>query len=76
MGNRECLGLGRAGRRAQTKSHLELKQRGKINNRDSMDSPDGPVVEDPPANAEDTGLIPGPEGFHICGATNLMCHNY
>ena len=65
MGNRECLGLGRAGRRAQTKSHLELKQRGKINNRDSLDFPDGPVVEDPPANAEDTGLIPGPGRFHM-----------
>ena len=27
--------------------------------------PGGPVVESPPANAGDTGLIPGPGRFHV-----------
>ena len=30
-----------------------------------MDFPGGTVVKDPPANAGDTGLIPGPEGSHM-----------
>ena len=42
----------------------------------AKDFPGGTEDKNTPANAEDTGLIPGPEGFHICGATNLMCHNY
>ena len=29
------------------------------------DFPGGPVVKSPPANAEDTGLIPGLEGSHM-----------
>ena len=28
------------------------------------DFPGGPVVKNPPANAGDTGLIPGPGRFH------------
>ena len=30
-----------------------------------MDLPGGPMVKNPPANAEDTGLIPGPGRFHM-----------
>ena len=30
-----------------------------------MDLPSGPVVKDPPANAEDAGSIPGPGRFHM-----------
>ena len=30
-----------------------------------MDFPGGPVVENPPANAENTGLISGPGRFHV-----------
>ena len=29
------------------------------------DFPDGPVVGNPPANAGDTGSIPGPGRFHM-----------
>jgi len=29
------------------------------------DFPGGPVVKNPPANAGDVGLIPGPERFHM-----------
>ena len=29
------------------------------------DFPAGPVVKNPPANASNTGLIPGPERFHM-----------
>ena len=28
-------------------------------------SPGGPVVKNPPCNAGDTGLIPGPQRFHM-----------
>ena len=38
--------------------------------------PGGSVVKNPPANAGDTDLIPGPEIFHCRGATKPMCHNY
>ena len=30
-----------------------------------MDFPDGPVVKNPHANAVDTGMISGPERFHM-----------
>ena len=30
-----------------------------------MDFPGGPVVKNPPANAENTGLISGPGRFHM-----------
>ena len=30
-----------------------------------MDLPSGPVVKNPPANAEDPGSIPGPERVHM-----------
>ena len=30
-----------------------------------QDFPGGPVVENPPANAGDTGSIPGPGRFHM-----------
>ena len=37
-------------------------------NGQNLDSPDGPVVKNPPTNAEDTGLIPGPGRFpHAVG---------
>ena len=36
----------------------------------------GPVVKNLPANAEDTGLIPGQGGFTCQGATKPMSHNY
>ena len=29
------------------------------------DFPGGPVVKNPPANAEDAGFIPGPARFHV-----------
>ena len=32
---------------------------------DILDFPGGPVVRSPPANAGDTGLIPGPGGSHM-----------
>ena len=42
-----------------------------------MDSPGGPVVKNPPANAEDRGLIPGLERSHVprnnkAGAAELL----
>ena len=30
-----------------------------------LDFPGGPVVKNPPANAGDTGLIPGQGRFHV-----------
>ena len=39
-------------------------------------SPDGPVVKNPPANAGDTGLIPGLGRSHMPGATKPVYHNY
>ena len=42
-----------------------------------QDFPGGPVVKYPPANAGDTGLIPGPGRSHTCfEATKPMCHSY
>ena len=38
--------------------------------------PGGPVVENTPANAGDTGLIPGPGRYHLPGATKPVCHSY
>ena len=41
-----------------------------------MDFPGDPVVKNPPANAEDMGLIPGPGRFHmqlsLCTATTKL----
>ena len=36
-----------------------------VNIRDYGDFPGGPVVKNPPANAGDTGLSPGPGRFHM-----------
>ena len=33
------------------------------------------MVKNPPANAEDMGLIPGPGRVHIHGATKPVGHN-
>ena len=33
--------------------------------KEKRDFPGGPVVQNPPANAGDTGLIPGLGGFHL-----------
>ena len=40
------------------------------------DFPGGAVVKNPPANAGDTGLSPGPGGFHMPWATKPVSHNY
>ena len=40
----------------------------------SGDFSDGPVIGNPPANAQDRGSIPGPGKFHR--ASKPMCHNY
>ena len=36
--------------------------------------PGGSVVNNPAANAGDTGSILGPGGSHLCGAAKLRCH--
>jgi len=38
--------------------------------------PGDSVVKNPPANAGDTGSIPGPERSHMLGATKPGSHNY
>ena len=38
--------------------------------------PDVPVVQNPPANAGDMGLIPGPKDPTCCQATKPMCQNH
>ena len=40
------------------------------------DFSDGPVVKDPPTNAEDTGLISGLGRFHKNSVRKLLCYNY
>ena len=40
-----------------------------------LDFPGGPVVKNPPTNAEDMGLIPGLEDPTCCGARKPMCQN-
>ena len=40
------------------------------------DFPGGTVVKNPPANAGDTGSIPGPGRSHMHRATKPMRHNY
>ena len=47
--------------------NLKVKQR---------DFPGGPVIESPPAKAEDTGLICGLEDPTCHGATKPICHNH
>ena len=37
----------------------------KLKNKYSRDFPSGPVVKNPPANAADMGLIPGPGRCHM-----------
>ena len=39
--------------------------RGSLFKRSEWDFPGGPVVKNLSANAEDTGLIPGPGRFHM-----------
>ena len=41
-----------------------------------LDFPGGPVVESPPANVGDMGLIPGPRRFHTPWGKETMCDNY
>ena len=36
----------------------------------------GAVLKNPPANAGDTGSIPGPERSHMRRATKPVYHNY
>ena len=36
----------------------------------------GAVVKNPPANAGDTGLSPGPGRSHTRGVTKSLRHNY
>ena len=38
--------------------------------------PGGPAVKDMPANAEDTGLLPGLGRSHMSWDSKLVCHNY
>ena len=40
------------------------------------DFPGGTVVKNPPANAGDTGSIPGPGRSHMGRATKPVCHSY
>ena len=40
------------------------------------DFPGGPVVKKLPANAGDMGLIPGPGGSNMLGATKPVHHNH
>ena len=40
------------------------------------DFPGGTVVKNPPANAGDTGSIPGPGRSTCRGATKPVCHSY
>ena len=47
--------------------NLKVKQR---------DFPGGPVIESPPAKAEDTGSICGLEDPTCHGATKPICHNH
>ena len=44
---------------------------------ETEDVPDGPVVKNPPCNAEDSGSIPG-QGTNspCCRETKLLGHNY
>ena len=39
------------------------------------DFPGGPMVKNPPANAGDTSLMPGPERFSCLRASKLSSHN-
>ena len=50
--------LGICQRKQTNKQNTSLK-------RPMWDFPGGPVVKNPPANAEDTVLIPGPGRFHM-----------
>ena len=43
---------------------------------ETRDFPGSTVVKNPPANAGDTGLSPGPKDPTCRGATNPVCHNY
>ena len=45
--------------------HQESEQKCSFFKKVAMDLPSGPVVKNPPANAEDPGSIPGPERFHM-----------
>ena len=38
--------------------------------------PSGPLVKNPPCNARDRGLIPGPGDPTCCGASKPMSNNY
>ena len=42
----------------------------------TWDFPGGAVDENLPPSAREMGLILGPGGFHMPGATNLLCHSY
>ena len=41
-----------------------------------LDFPGGPVVKNLPANAGNTGWIPGPGRSPCYGATKPLCHNH
>ena len=44
--------------------------------RNEQDFPGGAVVKNPPANAGDTGSIPGPGRSHMPQSNQPVCHNY
>ena len=55
------------GRRKSYQVPIGYKDPGgkKVKNRKERDFPGGPVVKNLPANAGDTGWIPGPGRFHM-----------
>ena len=52
-----------------TRSEIESPKKTKIKNKNSGGFPGGTVVENPPANAGDTGSSPGP------GRSNMLRSN-
>ena len=53
---------------------LDIKQRTLFKN--GQDFPGGTVDKNPPANAGDTGSIPGPERFHMPWSNSAHKHKY
>ena len=47
-----------------------------VSKKNNKGFPGDSVVKSPPANARDSGSIPGPGRFHSHGATKPLNHNY
>lgn len=69
--------LSQSHRQSEMLGFLAASAKGEMQLSSSLSNfPGGPAVKDMPANAEDTGLLPGLGRSHMSWDSKLVCHNY